>query len=111
MTPSLRELWRRQNDLNVAPVDAVAAAVHVAKPEVEGAVAVHQLHVHLAPQEGRWAFVGKLFHEDDFAVPQQFEFHDGRGHIGTRDQDVLPDGDADRRQIVWGGGEQGLFHF
>lgn len=45
-----RVRWRRQNDLNVAPVDAVAAVVHIAKLEVEGAIPVYQLHLHVAAQ-------------------------------------------------------------
>lgn len=91
---------RRQNDLDVAPVDAAAAAVHLAKPEVEGAVPVYQLHLHVAPLLLRWVLARKPLGVGDVSVPQQIECHDGRGHIGAGDQDVPSNGDADRRQFV-----------
>lgn len=90
----------------------MAAAVHITKPEVEGAIPIYQLHLHVAPQEVRLAFAWKLFDEGGISVPQKFKCHNGRGHIGAGDQDVFSNGDADRRQMVWWGKEQqGLLTF
>lgn len=113
ITP-LCEPWRLQNDLGITPVDAVAAAVHIANPDVEGVLPGYQLHLHVALREVRWALVWILSDKGDVSVVQQFEFLEGWIHIGTGDQEVLPNGDADRRQVVLvrgGGEEQGLFTF
>lgn len=101
-------LGRRVNGLALAPIDAVAAAVHSDEPEVEGVIFCVFHHLEVGPDLPRvGGFAVKHVIEDDFPAQNESVFHIVGGQVRAGNQDVVSGRDADGFQLVWRGGRKG----